>query len=62
MSSDKKAFLLRLPPELWEELKRWADADLRSVNAQVEYVLREALRRRRRDAPATQADAPHDSQ
>lgn len=45
----KRSFLLRLPPELWVEIKRWADDDLRSVNAQIEYVLREAVRRRRRD-------------
>ena len=44
----KRSFLLRLPPELWEEVKRWADDELRSVNAQIEYVLREAVRTRRR--------------
>ena len=44
----KRSFLLRLPPELWDEIKRWADDELRSVNAQIEYVLREAIRRRRR--------------
>jgi hypothetical protein len=44
----KRAFLLRLSPELWEEIKRWADDELRSVNAQIEFVLREAVRRRRR--------------
>jgi hypothetical protein len=44
----KRSFLLRLPPELWEEIKRWADEELRSVNAQIEYLLREAVRRRRR--------------
>lgn len=42
----KKAFLLRVPPDLWQELERWAAADLRSVNAQIEYVLRQALARR----------------
>jgi len=45
---DKKAFLLRIPNDLWEELNRFANDELRSVNAQVEYILREALRRRRR--------------
>lgn len=48
---EKHSFLLRLPHELWEELKRWSDAELRSVNGQIEYVLREAVRRRRGDAP-----------
>jgi len=46
---EKHSFLLRLPPELWDELKRLADAELRSVNGQIEYLLREGLRRRRRE-------------
>jgi hypothetical protein len=45
--AEKRSFLLRLPPELWEELKRWADDDLRSVNAQIEFLLRSAVRQRR---------------
>lgn len=47
----KRAFLLRLSPELWDDLNRWARDELRSVNAQIEYVLRDALRRRKRAAP-----------
>ncbi len=43
---DKKAFLLRIDPRLWDELERLAAAELRSVNAQVEFLLREALDRR----------------
>lgn len=46
--SERKGFLLRLPPELMEELNRWARDDLRSVNAQIEFLLREAVRRRRK--------------
>ncbi len=46
--AQKKAFLLRLPPDLWEEINRWSKDDLRSVNAQIEYLLRDAARRRRR--------------
>lgn len=42
-SPDKKAFLLRLDPRLWNELERLASAELRSVNGQIEYLLREAL-------------------
>ena len=42
-SPDKKAFLLRIDPQLWAELERLAAAELRSVNAQIEYLLREAL-------------------
>ncbi len=44
----RKPFLLRLPPELLDELNRWAKDDLRSLNAQIEYLLREALRRERK--------------
>ena len=56
--ADKRSFLLRLPPELWEAIKRWADDDLRSVNAQIEYLLREALRRRRRSEKADEPEPP----
>ena len=42
---ERKQFLLRIDPELWRELERWAAADLRSVNAQVEWLLRDAVRR-----------------
>lgn len=54
----KRSFLLRLSPELWDELKRWADDDLRSVNAQIEYLLREALRRRRGNPEDEESDKP----
>jgi hypothetical protein len=43
----RKQFLLRVDPELWRELERWAADELRSVNGQVEYLLREAVRRRK---------------
>ena len=42
--AERKAFLVRLDPALHEALQRWADADLRSLNAQIEFLLREALR------------------
>jgi hypothetical protein len=42
----KKAFLLRLDPRVWVELERLAQSELRSVNAEIEYLLREALSRR----------------
>lgn len=50
--ANRKAFLLRLPPDLLDELNRWADDELRSLNAQIEYVLREAVRRRRGEREA----------
>jgi hypothetical protein len=45
-SPDKKSFLLRIDPALWAEIERLAAAELRSVNAQVEYLLRDAVRLR----------------
>jgi hypothetical protein len=54
--SERKSFLLRIDPALWAEVERLAQAELRSVNAQVEYLLRDALSRRRaraRPAAAT---------
>ena len=45
-SPDKKSFLLRIDPTVWQELERLAAADLRSVNAEIEFLLREALDRR----------------
>ena len=55
-SPEKKSFLLRIDPALWAELERLAASELRSVNAQVEYLLREALRSRGgRSGPAVPA-------
>ena len=50
----KKAYPLRVEPSLWDALERAAAADLRSVNAEIEYLLRDALARRgvKLDAPA----------
>jgi hypothetical protein len=45
-SPDKKSFLLRIDPSVWQELERLAAADLRSVNAQIEFLLRQALEAR----------------
>ena len=45
-SPGKKSYPLRIDPALWEELQRLASRDLRSVNAEIEFLLREALARR----------------
>jgi len=45
-SPDKKAFALRLDPALWQAIERLAAQELRSSNAQIEYLLREALAKR----------------
>ena len=57
-SPGKKPFLLRVDPDLWAEIERLAAAELRSVNAQVEYLLRDALQTRGR--PAKNRGAPED--
>lgn len=52
--AEKKRFLLRLSPELWDELNRWSSQEFRSVNAQIEFLLQRAVderRRGRRNAP-----------
>ncbi len=46
MADEKKGFLLRLPPRLLEELRRWSEQEMRSINGQIEWILREALRER----------------
>ena len=45
-SPGKKAFALRISQDLWDEIERLASRELRSSNAQIEYLLREALQRR----------------
>ena len=44
----KKQVLLRLAPSLWDEIAAWAEDDFRSINAQIEYLLTEAVRNRRK--------------
>lgn len=45
MSGEKKAYPLRISATVLDAMQHWSDDDLRSVNAQIEYVLREALRK-----------------
>ena len=45
---ERKPFLLRIPAELWRELEQWASDDLRSVNGQIEFLLRQAVAKRKR--------------
>jgi hypothetical protein len=44
--AERKSFLLRVDPELWADIERLAQAELRSANGQIEYLLREALEKR----------------
>lgn len=56
MSNERKALLIRLPEDLHEALRQLAAADLRSVNAEIEFLLREAVDRRRK-RPGQASDA-----
>ena len=44
---NRKSFLLRIDPELWAELEGWAASELRSINGQIEYLLRDAVLKRK---------------
>jgi hypothetical protein len=50
--SERKSFLLRIDPELWAGLEAGAQDEFRSVNGQIEYLLKQALARRKGDGPA----------
>lgn len=66
--SERKSFLLRVDRELLDAVQRWANDDLRSLNGQIEFLLRDSLKRARRQtrhAPATppaEAGAAHESE
>jgi hypothetical protein len=45
--AERKSFLLRIDPGLWADLEGWAQAELRSVNGQIEYILRQAVNKRK---------------
>ncbi len=45
--AERKSFLLRIDPALWSELEGWAAQELRSVNGQIEWVLKQAVARRK---------------
>jgi hypothetical protein len=53
--AEKKSFLLRIDPALWADLESWAKDELRSVNGQIEYLLRAAVQKRKGAAPARDA-------
>jgi hypothetical protein len=50
VSEQRKPFLLRIPPDLLKELEKWAADDLRSANAQMEFILRQAVAKRKGQA------------
>lgn len=49
---DKKSLLLRLSPDLWREIAAWAEHDFRSINGQIEYLLTEMVRSRKKNKPS----------
>jgi len=53
VAEERKSFLLRVPPDLWKEIEKWAADELRSVNSQIEYVLRQAVQKRKGSAAAS---------
>ena len=57
----RKSFLIRIDPALYDELEAWAQQDFRSVNGQIEFVLKEAVARRRsRPNPVVPAESGAD--
>jgi hypothetical protein len=60
--AERKSFLIRADAGILEAMQRWANDDLRSLNAQVEFVLREALRKAGRFAPPAPPAAPPDDE
>ncbi len=59
--AERKSFLLRMDPALWDDLEGWAQTELRSVNGQIEYILRQAVSKRKgekSDLPLPHSDDP----
>jgi hypothetical protein len=48
--AERKSFLLRIDPALWSEIEAWAQSELRSVNGQIEFLLRQAVQKRKHSA------------
>jgi hypothetical protein len=57
--TERKSFLMRIDPALWGELEAWAQAELRSVNGQIEYILRQAVQKRK-GGTGTSEHSPRD--
>jgi hypothetical protein len=56
--AERKAFLLRVDPGLWSDLEAWAADELRSVNGQIEYILKQALAKRKGTEPSREERHP----
>jgi hypothetical protein len=60
VAAERKPFLLRMDPAILEALQRWADDDLRSLNGQIDYLLRRALAEAKRLPERTRKPPPGD--
>ena len=58
--AERKSFLLRIDPALLEKVQRWANDDLRSLNGQIEFLLRRALRESGREIARDRESIPQD--
>ena len=57
MANQRKSFPLRISQEVFDELKSWADQEMRSINGQIEYLLKDAVRKRRNQVKRDEKDA-----
>lgn len=57
MVLEKKSFLLRIDGDLWKSLEKWAQDELRSVNGQIEWILRDAVSKRKKNLKAQKEDS-----
>jgi hypothetical protein len=60
--SGRKAFLLRIDPHLWADLECWASDELRSVNGQIEYILKQAVLKRKGAKPPPEPPSEGDAE
>lgn len=58
---NRKSFLLRIDPKLWSQLEAWAQEELRSVNGQIEYLLRQSVTQRRKGSSRSSTSIPEES-
>jgi hypothetical protein len=58
--ASRKAYLLRIDPGLWDELESWAQDELRSVNGQIEYLLKQAVSKRKGTRPPASSAGAED--
>lgn len=57
----RKPFLLRIDPKLWSEIESWAQEEMRSVNGQIEFLLKQAVNKRKNQQSSTAPPGSHDT-